>query len=76
MWVTLDMERWQSGRSRTLGKRVRCKSLRGFESLSLRHLGQYTLVRADMRVLKLSSNIFSRIDVAKSSGCVSVDEIL
>ena len=43
---------------------------------SLRHLGQYTLVRADVRVFKLSSNIFSRIDVAEFSGCVSVDEIL
>ena len=31
------MERWQSGRMRSLGKRVRVNPLRGFESLSLRH---------------------------------------
>ena len=30
------MERWQSGRMRSLGKRVRGQLLQGFESLSLR----------------------------------------
>ena len=31
------MERWQSGLMRSLGKRVRANTLRGFESLPLRH---------------------------------------
>ncbi len=30
-------DRWRSGRSRTLGKRVYVKAYRGFESLSVRH---------------------------------------
>ena len=33
----VEMDRWRSGRSRTLGKRVYVKAYRGFESLSVRH---------------------------------------
>ena len=33
----VETDRWRSGRSRTLGKRVYVKAYRGFESLSVRH---------------------------------------
>ena len=41
----VGQERWQSGLMRSLGKRVRANTLRGFESLPLRHNKQTYLTR-------------------------------
>ena len=39
-------DRWPSGLRRTLGKRVRGQTLRGFESRSVRHFYMHLLIRA------------------------------
>ena len=44
-----------------------------FGGLSLRHLSGSTLLQVNMGVLKLCSNVVTRINVGESQGCVGVN---